>query len=721
MSTPFRLFAIFAVGIILPGVFLSYLGFRSFQYEGMLLKKQTEERYSAVADSIQRRVQDYLLAFRATLRTLVSSEAFQRWDLPTMTKELLATERVGDASLLGLFVFDHQERMVFPLTLGPPVVEGEGGRELDWGPFREEIQRLERLEFVEKNVTEAVKGYEALRQKSLVPTLQAALLKNIASGYRKLNNERDAEANYRELIRRFDHVRDPTGYPMGVLGRQLLAKLYETTGQLERVLSMRLELAEGLLFQRWLLSAQQRTLLEEELHRSVPQQLSAQGEGGIEGRTRWAQLQRLRRRLESLRPQAQTFVQNVWPKALAHLRARGGLEQGAILRLTALGIRLEGVSPQQVQMEPVSTGGGLLIVAPILDQSSSQRHGLAAAVVVETPIWRDLQRVLVDVSEPAGVRVAWDYSDQTGSAFQALKAIAWPPSLQRSIAVIDPPLTLRVMGPPSQVQERFLRRRMWIYGGIFGLSLLVIIAGLVVMGQAITREMEIARLKADFVANVSHELRTPLAAISYIGERLSLGRYRSPDEVKEFYSILGEETVRLRELIEDILDFSKMLEGRKVYTKEPMDLGLVVREANERFTGKANAGGFAIVLDIPQPQVIAAIDRRTVLQAILNLLDNALKYSGKSRIIHLRLTQQDRSAIVSVQDFGIGIPPDELDKIFEKFYRVEHALVRDSEGGVGLGLAMVKHIMEGHGGQVTVTSHPGQGSTFSLWFPLSGD
>src|ERR1019366_3884234 len=98
---------------------------------------------------------------------------------------------------------------------------------------------------------------------------------------------------------------------------------------------------------------------------------------------------------------------------------------------------------------------------------------------------------------------------------------------------------------------------------MIGLSIFVIVVGLGVMAQAIRREIEVANMKADFVANVSHELRTPLSAISYIGERLSLGRYRSAEEVKEFYGMLGEETGRLRELIEDILDFSKMLDGRK--------------------------------------------------------------------------------------------------------------------------------------------------------------
>ncbi|HVO33563.1 MAG TPA: sensor histidine kinase, partial [Elusimicrobiota bacterium] len=110
------------------------------------------------------------------------------------------------------------------------------------------------------------------------------------------------------------------------------------------------------------------------------------------------------------------------------------------------------------------------------------------------------------------------------------------------------------------------------------------------------------------------------------------------------------------------------------------------------------------------------VDRRAVLQAILNLLDNALKYSGDSREVRLHVYERDGEAVVDVQDFGIGIPADEQVKVFEKFYRVEDAMTRTSEGGVGLGLAMVQHIMQGHGGRVSLVSIAGKGSTFSLVF-----
>ena len=239
------------------------------------------------------------------------------------------------------------------------------------------------------------------------------------------------------------------------------------------------------------------------------------------------------------------------------------------------------------------------------------------------------------------------------------------------------------------------------------------------MRQAVKREMEVANLKADFVANVSHELRTPLTTISYVGERLNLGRYRTEEERQMFYGMLDKETHRLKDLIEDVLDFSKMLAGKKIYRQESLELAPLVQEAYERFQGKAEAKGFEVLLDLPPEDVSILGDRKALLQGLLNLMDNAMKYSGTSRKIQVRVSKKAALAIIAVQDFGIGIPDGEKEKIFEKFYRVEQGAARDTAGGVGLGLAMVKHIVEGHGGTIRVQSRLGEGSTFLLEFPLN--
>lgn len=697
---PFRVFAIFAIGIILPSGFLSYLGFRSFQYERLLLTKQTEERYAALGDTLQRKADEYLHTLVSSLQHIVSSGPFQQRDFPAMITSLLSVHTLGPSSLHSVFLFDENEQMIIPGQAGRSTLAAKEVRpDLEWGALAPEMKRLEDLEFADKNVADAVKGYLLLRVRVTKPLHQAALLKNIASGYRKLGSDRSAETYYQELIRRFEHLPDPSGYPSGVVGRQLLAKLYDNTGQKERACNVRLDLMEGILLNRWDLTPSQRPWLFRQCEEALKPLLATSLVLAEETRQRHDRIKKLQVAWEAWQGAARRFLVGAWPAILKRIHSQGGVEHGGVLRL------------------PDSTLPEWILLAPVRPSPTRRAQGWAIALLDPTPIQKDLGRMTDDLASSNGLKVLWEFQKPLSSSERP----SWKPTLQRALTAIDPPLTFRIFEPVSQAGEGFFQRRVRIYGGMLGLSLIVILAGLVVMVQAIRREMEVTSLKADFVANVSHELRTPLTVISYIGERLSRGRYRSTEEAQKFYTMLGQETERLRELIEDILDFSKMLGGRRVYRKDPLDLAAVTEEAYTRFQGKAAAKGFEVVFQAPEVSVPIQGDRKAIIQAILNFLDNALKYSGDSRKIHLGLSIRDDHAVVLVKDFGIGVAPADKEKIFEKFYRVEHALVRDSEGGVGLGLAMVKHIMEGHGGRITVESELGKGSDFSLWFPLCHD
>jgi two-component system phosphate regulon sensor histidine kinase PhoR len=348
---------------------------------------------------------------------------------------------------------------------------------------------------------------------------------------------------------------------------------------------------------------------------------------------------------------------------------------------------------------------------PVMNRSGAARLGLLVAVVDANDLWTKMQAVLSELVRPAGLQ--FDLS-----AGARPRRAGWRPALERIVSDVDPPFHLTLYQPVASAEDRLSRKRLWIYGGMVGLSLLVIAIGLWLMGQAVRREVEIAQLKSDFVANVSHELRTPLSAISYISERLNRGRYRSDEEVKDFYAMLGEEAAHLQEMIEDVLDFSKMLGGKKVYHREPMDLRDAAKEALDRLRAKAEAAAFHLTLAAPPEALPVRADRRAVVHAIMNLIDNAMKYSGNARAVEIRLRRDEGRALVEVSDHGIGIPAEEQAKIFEKFYRVETGTAADVKAGVGLGLAMVSHVMQSHEGRVLVRSEVGKGSTFTLEFPM---
>ena len=291
------------------------------------------------------------------------------------------------------------------------------------------------------------------------------------------------------------------------------------------------------------------------------------------------------------------------------------------------------------------------------------------------------------------------------------------PEVERNIEGAFPMLTLAIKLPGTTLaamEQRFVRTSFIILGAIS----LLLAGGLVLTHRNISREMALAKLKSDFVSNVSHELRTPLSLIRLYAETLEMGRLRSEEKYQEYYCIIRKESERLTALINNILDFSRIEAGRKEYDFRETDLRELVHNTLDSYRYQIEQNGFAFEEKIAEDVPLLRVDREAMARSLLNLVNNALKYSQDRKFIGVNLFRDNGSVKLEVVDHGIGIPVQEQHKIFEKFYRVGDPLVHNTKGS-GLGLSLVRHIVQAHGGEVLVDSAPGRGSKFTIALPVS--
>jgi len=278
----------------------------------------------------------------------------------------------------------------------------------------------------------------------------------------------------------------------------------------------------------------------------------------------------------------------------------------------------------------------------------------------------------------------------------------------------DYALGIRTMG--ASVQQLVRARTSTNLYLLVGLSLILIIA-LILVYRNVKKEVQLAQNKSDFVSNVSHEIRTPLALISMFAETLEMDRIKSEEKKMEYYSIISKEANRLSGIVNRILTFSQTEAGKKTFRIEPLDLSTRVAEVLKTYDFHLKNKGFEYTItEVSSLQVKA--DKEALTEMVINLIDNAMKYSHEVKRIEIKLGSDLDFGWISIRDFGVGISKADQKHIFDKFYRVSSGNLASAQG-TGLGLSLVKQLIEKQNGKISVISTLGQGSTFTLYFPIA--
>lgn len=310
----------------------------------------------------------------------------------------------------------------------------------------------------------------------------------------------------------------------------------------------------------------------------------------------------------------------------------------------------------------------------------------------------------------------WEISDKDGERLSASDNI--PNELlpvKSDFPAGLPSWTLTMYPVNRGLLATFFRSGGGFFFYIFIAVLVILVFGLIFTLQTVNNKVELSKMKSSFVSTVSHELKSPLTSIRQIAEIL-VHKKVSPERKEKYFNMILQQSERLSHLIENILDFSKMEAGQKQFHFENTDLTIVAENVIQSFQDRLAANNFQINLSISGSVHKISGDREAMEQVLYNLIDNAIKYSGKARKVDVNIDADDESVLVRVKDYGIGIQKNEQEKIFQQFYRVGEELIQTVKG-TGIGLTIVKQIVEAHQGKISVESIPGEGSLFRLTFP----
>ncbi len=275
------------------------------------------------------------------------------------------------------------------------------------------------------------------------------------------------------------------------------------------------------------------------------------------------------------------------------------------------------------------------------------------------------------------------------------------------------PMHRIVIRPANEnIVEKFVRSRSWIYGIALVLLLGGMLLGIVLILRDINREKKIADMQSEFVSHVTHELKTPLTSINMFAETIYFDRAKTPELRKKYSNIIMKESEVLKRKIDNILEYSVRKNEKSKYKIHETDLSVLVNEVMEEMKYWLDINEFEVSSEI-EAGVIANVDGEAIKQALSNLVGNAIKYSNERKHLFIRLYRKEEKPTIEVEDTGIGIPKDQINLIFEKFYRVKS---RESESttGTGLGLSVTRDVVNAHGGRIFVESEINKGSKFTI-------
>jgi len=700
-----KIVLIFFLAILLPALVVGTMSLSTFSKRREAVRRLLESNLWISGESALRSVEAALLEPE---KEALQAENFARLSGPESPSLPGDRPAAGGAAYSvhfpgTPFLLDGEYRIVFPRTGSERLSISSTEEIAPESEFSKAFRRAETYEFSQKNFVRAAQAYRESSARAPSDREKAMALEAMGRCLISASNLNEAFKVYGELGEKYGRIQDQAGHFFGLTAAFQIHEIEKHRKREEAGLRALLDVYQNIKDGNWPVSLPEYDFFTSEILSLIETGLQAGGAPEID-KAYQALKDRPSPYLEAL-----LFTEFLKRDVVPKIKERMGVSS------------LRGGPPLQPDRLLVNQSEDYCLVSFSPIPASNDRSPFYGGFCwdLESLKKEILPAILAGISKETGLALENIEENHPGSPAAAGGEPTAKDSLSLPYRQFPLPWKLLVTQPALDELERTARRENFLYGALLLFIVILMLLGAFLLARDISREAETTRLKTEFVHNISHELKTPLTLIRLYGETLQRKKNLTENERHESYEIITKESERLSHLINNVLDFSRIDMGRKEFSFTKGSLARVVQETLDSYRYHLEKKGFQVREDIAPDLPEMKFDREAVASVLINLLSNAMKFSPDDKEVTVRLFRRGGLAVLQVADKGIGISQQDLAGIFKRFYRAKNSLASETRGS-GLGLTLVKHTAEAHGGTVEVESEPGKGSVFSLLLPFSG-
>jgi signal transduction histidine kinase len=696
-----KLILLFLLTVFIPSAALSIFGLIALRNEQYRIEKQVEEDQVRTAELFKAQIRSKFSEIEFTLQNLATTSPLIDRDYQAAENSLMNQMLVNPLLEQFFVVYGDSELWFPPVNNTSLIIQSITTPSLDRNQS-DKLREAEQDEFIEGKYKDAISAYKTLIELTRDKNTQAQYLNHIARNQVKLSETDQAINTYLKIISDYPGSITSSGIPLSISAQIELISCHQKNGNNDAARQSAINAFNDVLKNWGKLSTDQFNSYFVNIQETYSNLILAYSNNNPKKVTYQNEFENLGKQYQETITRLQV-INKIKTECLPDISRE---------------ILLQNSFTDQIfrYFKTIDKNDYLILYSFIPDKNQTSNLGILAVKINSSSLENNLLKEIIrdsNAGEKSRIIVA---NLNSRIIYENNKGTNNPTITTSFFENNFPPWKIEIMS--AEKSDRILSG---IYKSFYFWTIItmifLLIVGVMMIGRTLSHEMDIIKIKSEFISSVSHEFKTPITSIKGLTERLSEGKVKDPVRLKEYYSVIAHDADYLGRLVTNFLDFAKIEEGRDQYNFEETDIKKWLETEVESFRKGIIGKEINISIHIPTDIPLLHIDQRHLSLVINNLIDNAIKFSAGKIEIKIIAEEINNNILLKVIDNGIGIPKNELLKIFEKFYQGNNAAGL-SATGTGLGLTLVKRIMEAHNGTVTVESEPGMGSTFILTLPV---